>query len=74
MKHILFATDGSDASRKAVGPVSEFLDAFADVRVTVLYVLPLVADQAFLAGAPGIPMVVEPPADEAERVSAVKEE
>jgi nucleotide-binding universal stress UspA family protein len=74
MKHILLATDGSDASRKAVGPVAEFLEGFPDLRVTVLYVLPLVADQAFLAGAPGVPMVVEPPDDEASRVEAVKEE
>ena len=43
MKKFLFATDGSESAGKAAQMAAEFLDAWPEAELTVLYVTPQVA-------------------------------
>ncbi len=74
MNHVLFATDGSTASQEAVSTVQDFLRAWPELRVTVLYVLPASETEThhWYGGVAGVP-VVDPKWGEA-RAAQIKQD
>ncbi|OAG92994.1 hypothetical protein AYW79_12710 [Ferroacidibacillus organovorans] len=73
MNHILYATDGSSASREAIPMISDFLNRWTEAKLTVLYVSTAYHDPLYAGSIPGVPTLAEPEYND-EIVAAIKKE
>ncbi|KUO96274.1 universal stress protein [Ferroacidibacillus organovorans] len=73
MNHILYATDGSGASREAIPMIIDLLTRWTEANLTVLYVSTAYHDPLYAGSIPGVPTIAEPEYNE-EIVTTIKKE